>query len=278
MSTDRQSGAGKNVLLDRAGTLDALQSEYGAFTSLLESLGPDEWNAQSLCSDWKARDVAAHIVSLDQATLTGSFFLGLLPGRDLQGVIDTGVAKWRDRDPADLIAGVRTWGRRQMRLLRVGAPLMWNLRLPTPLGSLRGRSLAGARLYDLWLHQRDIGAPLGRPEPDPSRVAPALQWMHDALGVMVGPALVAAGHRGRTIGFEIKGEASGFWLWRVGDSDAARTDGAPDADLSVRTDTVTYVVAGSGRVPPAEAAASGALTVEGDTTLGQDFLNNWLIV
>ena len=54
-----------------AGTTDLwtdVQDEREALLMLLEGLTPDEWNHQSLCEDWRVRDVVGHMVS--ETTLT----------------------------------------------------------------------------------------------------------------------------------------------------------------------------------------------------------------
>lgn len=265
-----------NWLTDRRAAFAALEKEYEEFVSLCESLTPEEWESQSLCTEWKARDVVAHIVALDRDTVTGRIFLNLLPNRDLESSITEGVAKWRDRSTDDLVAALKTWGGRARAYFKVIGPLLWNVRFPSPMGPLRGRSLVGARVYDLWSHNRDIAVPIGKAAPDPDRTGPAIQWMLDALGAMVGPALEKAGFEGRTVGMEIAGPCAGSWTWKVGERDSVEGDSA-GADTVIRTDSAEYVVAGSWRERPAEAVKAGKITTEGDPKLLEAFLAHWYI-
>lgn len=261
--------------LGKNATLDALAVEYDEFNRLLASLTDDEFATQSLCTEWSVQDVAAHVAELDKASLTGTFFLALLPGRDVEDLNRKTVASWRGRRPAELRRAVETWGRRQQRLLRTLSPALWNIRLPTPLGRLRGASLAKARVYDLWCHNRDIAVPTENPEPDAARTRPAIEWMLDAMGQMVGPQLSA--HDSKTIGIEITGPVAGTWQWRVGDIDIPETDTIADSDTQIVTDTHTFVVAGSGRDRPADAAADGRIKVAGDEALGAAFVEHFYI-
>ena len=40
-----------------------VQGERESLLALLEALNPAEWNTQSLCADWRVRDVVGHLVS-----------------------------------------------------------------------------------------------------------------------------------------------------------------------------------------------------------------------
>ena len=50
-------------------TTDWATAERRDFADLLDSLNDEQWNAPSLCGDWRVRDVAIHIVAyLDRST------------------------------------------------------------------------------------------------------------------------------------------------------------------------------------------------------------------
>jgi uncharacterized protein (TIGR03083 family) len=42
---------------------DLVDAERKDNLAMLEGLGPDQWDAQSLCGEWRVRDVAAHLTS-----------------------------------------------------------------------------------------------------------------------------------------------------------------------------------------------------------------------
>jgi len=50
-----------------------VQQEREALLMLLEGLTPDQWNEQSLCTDWKVRDVVGHMVGETTMTLPKVF-------------------------------------------------------------------------------------------------------------------------------------------------------------------------------------------------------------
>src|SRR5438105_11129921 len=51
------------------------RAEREDLAQLLESLTPEQWDAQSLCSEWRVRDVVAHLIS---ATESPAAFMGPL--------------------------------------------------------------------------------------------------------------------------------------------------------------------------------------------------------
>ncbi|MDF2969446.1 MAG: hypothetical protein K0Q93_3224 [Nocardioidaceae bacterium] len=77
--------------------------ERAELLALLRGLTEDQWNAPSLCTRWRVRDVAAHVVSYDElsALATVGIFLrgGLRPGR----VNDVALDRYRDLTPSDIV-------------------------------------------------------------------------------------------------------------------------------------------------------------------------------
>ena len=80
------------------------EEERADLLALLRQLTPAQWDAQSLCSRWRVRDVATHIVSYDELSTaaTVSTFLrgGLRTGR----VNDVALARYQGLDTDGIIA------------------------------------------------------------------------------------------------------------------------------------------------------------------------------
>ncbi|WP_335726569.1 maleylpyruvate isomerase family mycothiol-dependent enzyme [Pseudonocardia sp. HH130630-07] len=166
---------------------------------------PAEWDAPTLCTGWRVRDVVAHTISYD----------GLRPlalARRLAagptGANEAGVAELRDRTPCELVALVRE------RL--------------TPRGLTAG---FGGRiaLTDGLIHHQDIRRPLGRPRAVPAgRLVTALEFARFAPPI---------GARSRIRGLTLLATDIG---WRTGTGPAVAGPG--EALLMVmagRADAVT---------------------------------------
>jgi uncharacterized protein (TIGR03083 family) len=188
------------------------RAERADLAELLATLTPDQWEAPTLCSRWRVREVVAHMFSYEElgtVGLIGRFLRGgVVPGR----VNQVGVDAYADRGPDELLALVRA--HLEPRGLTAGF----------------GGRIA---LTDGTIHHQDIRRPLGLPREIPAerlscvldfaRAAPTisakprikgltltatdLDWSTGAGPVVEGPAesllMALAGRRG------VVGELSG---------------------------------------------------------------------
>lgn len=113
---------------------------------LLDSLSPAEWEAQSLCRDWRVREVAGHLSIIP--TVTSANLIAAAPrARFDMNRINTAVAvRAGEREPGEIVARIREHaaGRRTALVLDTRN---W--------------------LFDAVVHSQDIAVPLGREFPVP---------------------------------------------------------------------------------------------------------------
>lgn len=123
---------------------------------LLRQLTPDEWDRPTLCTQWRVRDVVAHIVSYEGLHLAGlarRFRQGQL---SFAGANQVDVAELRQRAPEELLS-----------------VLEQNPRPPKLTASFGGR----IALTDTLIHHQDIRRPLERPRTiPPERLREALAF------------------------------------------------------------------------------------------------------
>ncbi|AEA26506.1 Conserved hypothetical protein CHP03083 [Pseudonocardia dioxanivorans CB1190] len=133
------------------------RAEREDLAAFLATLTPEEWDAPTLCTRWRVRDVVAHMFSYDDLrplALVGRLAKGSGAANDI------GVDQLGDRSPDELLALVRTH--------------------LTPRGLTAG---FGARiaLTDGTIHHQDIRRPLGRPREIPNdRLRVALDYARTA--------------------------------------------------------------------------------------------------
>jgi len=141
------------------------EEERTDLLALLRDLTDDQWNAPSLCTKWRVRDVAAHVVSYDElSTLTtvGTFIRG---GLRVSGVNAVALQRYDDLGPPAIID-----------------LLARNLR---PSGLPKGFG-GGIALTDGTIHHQDIRRALNLPRTIPAhRLVPVLDF---ALGAPTLPA------------------------------------------------------------------------------------------
>ena len=152
----------------------AAEQERRDLAELLSTLSPEQWDAPTLCAQWRVRDVVAHIVSYEVASPRAIATRAVRGRLVLSRMNRTGVAELRERPPAELL-----------RLLRD------NLQ-PRGLSTAFGGRVA---LIDALIHHQDIRRPLRLPRVVPAErlrmvmpfamVAPPIRGLWHARGVRV---------------------------------------------------------------------------------------------
>ena len=90
------------------GHLPLARGERADLADLLVTLEPAQWNAPSLCTQWRVRDVVAHAFSYDtlrSVALVRRFVAGRLNGDRVNAL---GVAAYADYPTDELLALVNT--------------------------------------------------------------------------------------------------------------------------------------------------------------------------
>lgn len=132
------------------------EEERADLLALLRQLSPAQWDASSLCTNWRVRDVATHIVSYDELSKAATVATFLRGGLRIGTVNDVALTRYRDLDTdriVDLVAR--------------------NLR---PRGLPSGFK-GGIALTDGTIHHQDIRRGLGLPRTIPEhRLVPVLTF------------------------------------------------------------------------------------------------------
>jgi uncharacterized protein (TIGR03083 family) len=244
--------------------LDRTWSSLGA---LAGALTDTQWSTPSLCPDWSVFEVLAHVTTIEEA-LTGWWpeapdspppFAAMGPiFREL--VAGT---------PAALEARFRgAVARRREELAALAARADDAFATPclTPVGpGTYGRFMV-IRVFDCWVHERDMRVPLALPTDDGGPAAEmALDEVQGSLGYIVGKRIGVPD--GGSIVFDLTGPVRRRLAVKV-DGRAAVVDAVADPDVVVTTDSLTFMLLACGRVDPETAIADGRVTWAGDGTLG----------
>jgi uncharacterized protein (TIGR03083 family) len=122
------------------------REERGEFAAFLATLSPEQWNAPTLCTGWRVRDVVAHVISYDELSMRDVLRRFGRNRLDLDRVNADALAYLADRSPDELLA-----------LLEAHV----NPRgLPAAFGGM-------VALVDGLIHHQDIRRPLGLPREIP---------------------------------------------------------------------------------------------------------------
>jgi uncharacterized protein (TIGR03083 family) len=242
----------------------ALEGCYASLEALCADLSAAEWQAQSLCPEWTVRGVVDHVTGIE------AVMAGWLPDDDrtpppFERAAD--FLRGNDDGSASYVDKVRAvYDRRRGDLAALSdADLQRPSWTPTGPGTY-GRFLA-IRVFDFWVHERDITVPLGRVTDDTGVAAEiALAEVENSIGYIVGKKVGVPD--GKSIAFHLTGPIVREINVAV-DGRAARVDHLDDPDVTLTTDSTTFIQLACGRIDPQIQIDSGALTWKGDHELGE---------
>lgn len=193
------------------------RAERADLAGFLDMLRPEQWDAPSLCSGWRVRDVVAHVISYEEhgtADFVKRFARARLRPRHLN---DVALADYSHRSPEALLEFLHSHLEPRGATARFGG---------------------GVGLVDGLIHHQDIRRPLGMPRTIPTErllyalpfavTAPPLRGFWTARGVR----LIATDldwTRGK--GPEARGTAEALLMTMAGRREAVRELVGPGATI-----------------------------------------------
>ena len=128
------------------------------------------------------------------------------------------------------------------------------------------------RVFDFWVHERDITTPLGRPTDDTgARAEIALAEVEGSLGYIVGKKVGLPD--GQSIVFHLSGPLERDIAVAV-DGRAKVVDTITSPDVEIWTDTLTFIQLACGRIDPQESIEHGTIVWRGDAEFGERAARN----
>jgi uncharacterized protein (TIGR03083 family) len=135
---------------------EAVSAQRRRLVATLDQLDDDEWNASTLCEDWRVRDVVAHLITVLDTPIWTTM-VNLVRYRGFDNWADRAARELGGSPPDELLDRFR--GHVDTRFA------------PPAIGPI-------APLTDALVHTRDIERPLGiAPTLDPAALAVALEWV-----------------------------------------------------------------------------------------------------
>ena len=246
----------------------ALESCYRRFEALCDSFSDADWEVQSLCPDWNAREVVKHVSSIE------AVMAGWLPEDDTTPPPFERAAEFLDGtdDTTVLVEKVHTVYDRRRADLAALTDADLNRPSWTPVGpGTYGRFLA-IRVFDFWVHERDITTPLGRPTDDTGIAAElALAEVEGSIGYIAGKKVGLPD--GKSLTFRLTGPLVRDINVAV-DGRAKRVEHLDNPDATLVADSTTFIQLACGRIDPQAQIDSGAVRWEGDDELGERAARN----
>jgi uncharacterized protein (TIGR03083 family) len=255
---------------DLATTRACLEQCYDAIEALCARMDEAEWQVQSLCPEWKARDVVNHLAMMERA-MTGWVPSSTeeLPHFERVFSGDGQVAALSDENFAGLVTEIFAARRGDLAGLTEA-----DLDRPswTPVGVKTFGRFLEIRVFDFWVHERDICTPLRWPTDDTGpRAEIALAEVVGSLGYIVGKRVGMPD--GSSIVFHLTGPITRD-LSVVVEGRARVVDHVEQPDVELTTDFLTFMQLACGRIDPQAQIGSGAVTWSGNGELGERAARN----
>jgi uncharacterized protein (TIGR03083 family) len=255
---------------DLATTRSALTECYDAIEALCARMDDSLWQTRSLCPDWTARGVVHHLAMMERV------MTGWLPGTHEELPPFDRVAPF-DQEMGLLTAG--PFGGRVAEIFAdrradLAALTAADLDRPswTPVGVKTFGRFLEIRVFDFWVHERDVTTPLGWPTDDTgARAEIALAEVEGSLGYIVGKKIGLP--TGSSIVFHLTGPMARD-LAVVVDGRAKVVDHVGQPDVEVTTDTATFMQLACGRISPHDSIENGRITWTGNHEYGERAARN----
>ena len=248
----------------------SLEQCYDAIEALAGRMDATQWHAQSLCPDWDMRGVITHLGMMERV-LTG----WLPESADDVPPLDR-VAPYHEEmagldDAAFAVRIGEIFASRRADLARLTEA---DLARPswTPIGPRSYGGFLEIRIFDFWVHERDIATPLGWPGDDGGpRAEIALGQVEASIGYIVGKKIGLPD--GASIVFHLTGPVKrDLAVVVAGRARAVTYVGDPDVELTM--DAVTFIQLAAGRIDPQRQIDAGLVTWRGNAGLGDRAARN----
>lgn len=253
-------------------TIDKLEALYASVSALCEGLDEAQWKTPTRCPGWSVQDNLSHLVS-------GEHMMQGDPGSGHRaspgGHVKNTIGEFNENE----VDVRRTWpGARvleewndvaavRLRTLRNADEDYFAAEAMTPTGPGTVADFLHIRVLDIWAHEQDMRAALGRPG---NNDTPSAEHTVDRL-IRTVPIVVgkrAATPEGASVIVRITGPVRRDVTVTVRNGRAVFDDGAPASPLAtVSMDSDTFVALAMGRHGADELA--GSIRIEGDEDLGR---------
>ncbi|GAY18699.1 maleylpyruvate isomerase family mycothiol-dependent enzyme [Mycobacterium sp. shizuoka-1] len=247
---------------------DALEACYTSIEGLCTELSDADWKAQSLCPDWDMRAVIQHVVSIE-AVLAGWLPQDVTTPPPFERAAEFLAGT---DEPAVLVQKVGAVLAERRRDLAALTPADLDRPSWMPVGpGTYGRFLE-IRVFDFWVHVRDITIPLGRPTDDAGLAAElALAQVEGSIGYIAGKKIGVP--EGGSIAFRLTGPLVREINVAV-DGRAKQVAHLDNPDATLTTDSTTFIMLASGRIDPQAQIDAGVVSWSGDAELGERAARN----
>ena len=254
-----------------------LSEVWSSVVDACSGLSDEQWSRKTDCPGWTVRDQVSHLIGVERMLLGDPAPAPIteVPGhvRNSFGELNEGWVDARRSTPGPEVLAefVRTTDRR-VEALRSTPTAVFDEVGWSPVGQVPYRDFMDTRVLDCWAHEQDIRTAVGRPggrngAGEATVLERCFNTMPYVVGKKVGPP------DGTTVAFAVAGPLGRRAAVTVEAGRASRSMEDPvGPTVTLAMDQHAFWRISFGRLPPLDALASGAVTIEGDGGLGRRVL------
>jgi uncharacterized protein (TIGR03083 family) len=252
---------------------DLLAKERNRLLACLRELSDDDWQADTLCSEWDVRQVAVCLLGSDEAWLSIGRNAGLTVAtrrgdkaharERLARFTQDKQARHATAEPAVVLRGLEELGRRVEGRIRRIPSLVWNRRVKHVGKRVPVSVLCTTHLLEAWIHRCDIQLPrsVSRELDDREELSALVP------AAMACIFLYGEYEPGAVVNLDL--DWAGTWHVAPG-VDGFQQGVADGAAATVRLDPPSFVLCSAGRLND---VASSDAPIEGDSAVGRAFID-----
>jgi uncharacterized protein (TIGR03083 family) len=244
--------------------LTAHEALYDTYTTWCAGFDVGDLATQSLCPDWDVRGVLAHAIGIE------TVLDGWAPSPESPppfAKVNQFAAELAGLAPDALATKVADATRSRLDHLRSLDPGVVDEPSITPIGVRTYGDFLRIRVFDLWVHARDIAIPLGRSvEPDGVSAEMALDEVAGSIGYIIGKKVGLPD--GRSAVVHITGDIQRD-IAVVVEGRARAVESVEDPDVELTADVETFILLAAGRIDPQERIDEGRISWSGDAEWGE---------
>ncbi|MBK3582874.1 maleylpyruvate isomerase family mycothiol-dependent enzyme [Streptomyces microflavus] len=261
---------------------DSATHSIEAIADLVKPLAEGEWNRRTPCPGWSVRDIVSHVIGMECEMLGDPRPIHTLP-RDLYHVqndftryMEMQVDVRRHHTAPEMTSELEYVLIRRARQLRNESRAPETM-VRAPLGAEQTLEVAhNMRAFDVWVHEQDLRATLGRPG---NLDSPGAHITRDVLLAAL-PKVVAkdAGAPANSaVVLDVHGPVEFLRTVRVDADGRGSIDGSPSLGpaVTLSMDWETYVRLACGRVR--HTAVADRIKTEGDQELATAILDHFAV-
>tara|TARA_B100000700_G_scaffold321287_1_gene420261 strand:+ start:1821 stop:2609 length:789 start_codon:yes stop_codon:yes gene_type:complete len=251
-------------------TTAALNNCFSDYQELLTGFSDSDWNVQSLCPDWNIRGVSVHLSGIEDLLIGWNpSSAEEWPPFPKMADFEKISADWTNEELAKNTENILEERKAELEGLDSNG---WDTPCMTPVGPGTYGRFMNVRIFDLWVHQRDMTIPLGRETNDSGIHAEiALDEVHGSLGYIVGKKIGLP--EGMSIAFRISGAMERDMFVEV-DGRAQVVDRITEPSVEVTADSTSFVMLACGRLNPQAEIEAGRIQWAGDNKWGETAARN----